>query len=126
MRKAPLVVSWGIAALLLAGAGLAVGVAAQAGLLTDAQFKALVTSAKTADDHTKLAAYYRAHAAEHEADAKLHDEIVAASRKKPADDEAWELGRAAAHYAEHSREAAEALRDLAALHQGMAERAGKK
>ena len=76
--------------------------------------------------HLKLAAYYRVHAAEHEADARLHDEIVIMSRKRPADDDAWELARGAAHYAEHSREAAAALRELVTIHQGMAERAPRK
>jgi hypothetical protein len=111
----------GMAIVLLLGvAGFSVGVDAQGAKLTDGQFMTLAKAARTADDHAKLAAYYRAHAAEHEADAKLHEEIVAMSRKNPTDNQAWELGRAAAHYAEHSREAAEALRDLAALHEGMA------
>jgi len=101
------------------------GVAAQGGKLTEAQFKSLANSARTSDDHMKLADYYRGHAAEHEADAKLHDQIVAASRKNPSDNQAWELGRAADHYSEHSREAAEAVRDLATLHDGMAQQAKK-
>ena len=81
---------------------------------------------KSTGDHKKLADYYNAHATEHEADAKLHEEIVALSRKNPTDNQAWELGRAAAHYAEHSHEAAEALRDLAQLHQGMSEQHPKR
>jgi hypothetical protein len=112
--------------LLIGTAGLVAREVSQTGRITDEQFKTLATSARTAEDHLKLAAYYRIHAAEHEADAKLHDEIVIMSRKRPADDDAWELARGAAHYAEHSREAAAALRELVTIHQGMAERAPKK
>jgi hypothetical protein len=95
---------------------------ASAQKLSDAEFKKLGSTATTAADHKKLAAHYRAHAAEHEADAKVHEEIVTAARKQDqSGGHAWELARGAAHYAEHSREAAEALRELAALHEGMAE-----
>ena len=90
--------------------------------LTDAEVKRLGATATTPADHKKLAAHYRAHAAEHEADAKLHDAIIVAARKQDlASGHAWELARAADHYAEHSREAAEALIELAKLHEGMAE-----
>jgi uncharacterized protein YciW len=89
--------------------------------LSDAEFKKLAASATTAADHKKLAAHYRAHAAEHEADAKEHDTIVATAKKAPAAGHALELALGAAHYAEHSREAAEALIELASLHEGMAE-----
>jgi len=75
-----------------------------------------------AADHRALAAQYRAHAAEHEADAAAHDALVTDARARAADDDAWDLGRDAAHYAEHSREAAEALRDLAQLHEAIADR----
>jgi len=125
MKDFPRVFSWIAAAMLVGLVALGAGVAAQTAKLTDAQFKELAKSAKTTNDHVKLAAYYRAHAAEHEADAKLHDEIVTLSRKNPTDDQAWELGRAAAHYAEHSREAAEALRDLAVVHDGIAQKPAK-
>jgi hypothetical protein len=95
--------------------------------LSDAEFKKLSTSAATAADHKKLAAHHRAHAAEHEADAKAHDELVKAARKMDqTTGHAWELARGADHYAEHSREAAEALRELAAVHEGMAEIATAK
>jgi len=98
--------------------------AASAQKLSDADVKKLSMSTAAAD-HKKLAAHYRAHAAEHEADAKLHDEIVAAAKKSPSTGHMFELGLAAAHYAEHSREAAEALIELATLHDGMAESAPK-
>lgn len=94
--------------------------------LSDAELRKLGTTATTAADHKKLAAHYRAHAIEHEADAKVHDELVKAARKMDqTSGHAWELARGADHYAEHSREAAEALRELAAVHDGMAEIAAK-
>ena len=123
MKSASRLPSWIVIPLLFGLAASYAGVAAQGSRLSDAQFKSLANSARTSDDHKKLAEYYRAHAAEHEMDAKLHDQIVATSRKNPTDNQAWELGRAADHYAEHSREAAEALRELATLHDGMAQRA---
>jgi hypothetical protein len=126
MERSPIVSACVAVVLLLGTAGAVAREVAQTGRITDEQFKTLATSARTADDHHKLAAYYRVHAAEHEADAKLHDEIVIMSRKRPADDDAWELARGAAHYAEHSREAAAALRELVTIHQGMAERAPRK
>jgi hypothetical protein len=126
MERSSLVSACVAVVLLVGTAGLVAREVVQTGRITDEQFKSLATSARTAEDHLKLAAYYRVHAAEHEADAKLHDEIVIMSRKSPADDDAWELARGAAHYAEHSREAAAALRELVTIHQGMAERAPKQ
>src|ERR1700674_4357026 len=126
MKRSSLVATCVAVVLLLGTAGLVAREVAQTGRITDEQFKALATSARTSEDHLKLAAYYRVHAAEHEADAKLHDQIVIMSRKRPADDDAWEVARGAAHYAEHSREAAAALRELVAIHQGMAERVPRK
>jgi methionyl-tRNA synthetase len=83
-----------------------------------------MSSSTVAADHRALAARYRAHAAEHEADAALHNALVADLNAGTADDETWDLARDAAHYAQHSREAAEALRDLAALHEAVADRLG--
>jgi predicted ATPase len=119
MRARLHITSWIASVIVLAALSLAVPASAQS--VSEAEFHKLVVAPKTAADHVKLAAYYRAHAVEHETDAKLHDEIVAAASKKR-DDDSWELARASAHYAEHSREAAEALRDLAKLHDGLAER----
>ena len=111
--------------LMLAGGLMSMTVATQGQILRDAELKKLGASAKTAAEHNRLAAHYRAHAAEHEADAATHDEIVAAAKKRAStDDDAWDLARDAAHYADHSREAAEALRELATLHEDIAKRAG--
>ena len=55
-----------------------------------------------------------------------HEQMAQAARKRAAqDDDAWDLARDAVHYSAHSREAAEALRDLATLHDEMAKRATK-
>ena len=120
MKSAMRLSRWLVAVVVLGVLGLAAPASAQA--LSEADFHKLVLTAKTTADHTKLAAYYRAHAVEHEADAKQHEAIAAAASKKR-DDDSWEIARAAQHYAEHSKEAAEALRDLAKVQDGLAERA---
>lgn len=95
--------------------------------LPDAEFQKLATTAKTAQEHMKLAQHYRAHAAEHEADAKEHEAIAKQfATRRPLDDDSWDMARDSTHYAQHSREAAQVLRDLAAAHEGMAERMGGK
>ena len=109
---------------LFASGMLSVIVATQGSILPDNELKRMGATAASAADHRKLSAHYRAHAAEHEADAVTHEQIAQAARKRAAqDDDAWDLARDAVHYAAHSREAAEALRDLATLHDEMAKRA---
>lgn len=95
---------------------------AQAGKVSDQEFRKLAASHANAEEHQKLAAHYTAHAAEHEADAKLHEELANQYAKtEPA------LAGEARHYAAHSREAAEALHELAKIHQTLAkEHAAKK
>ena len=88
---------------------------AQSGKLSDADFQKVARSHANADEHQRLAAHYTAHAVEHEGDAKLHDELARQYDKaEPA------LAKEARHYAGHSREAAEALRNLAKIHQDLA------
>jgi hypothetical protein len=94
---------------------------AQSGKLSDADFRKVAQSHSNADEHRRLAAHYTAHATEHEADARLHDELAKQYDKAEA-----ALAKEARHYAGHSREAAEALRNLATIHQELAkEHAGK-
>lgn len=88
---------------------------AQDGELPRAELEKLATSAKSPDDHARLAAHYNAHAATHEADAKLHEQLGAVYDKSSP-----QLAGEARHYAAHSSEAAEALRNLARIHQAMA------
>ena len=81
-----------------------------------------LSTSTVAADHRALAAHYRSHAIEHDTDAARHDTVAAEAKARRTDDDAWDLARDAAHYAQHSREAAEALRDLAQLHEAIAER----
>ncbi len=83
--------------------------------LSDAEFSKLAASHKNADEHQRLASHYVAHAIEHEADAKLHEDLA-----KQYDKTEPRLAGEARHYAAHSAEAAEALRDLAKTHQELA------
>ena len=82
---------------------------------TDQDFRKVAASHANADEHQKLVAHYTAHAAEHEADAKLHEELANQYAKSEPS-----LAGEARHYAAHSREAAEALRELAKIHQTLA------
>jgi hypothetical protein len=116
-----------VSSLLLVACGLvSVRVSTQGSTLSIAEVKRIGASASTAADHGRLAAHYRTHAAEHEADATTHDGIADEARKRAStSDDAWDLARDAMHYAGHSREAAEALRELAALHDEMGKRAAR-
>ena len=83
--------------------------------LSDAEFRKLAQSHLAAGDHLKLAEHFTEHAAEHESDAKIHEELAVAYEKKEP-----RLAGEARHYAAHSREAAEAMRALAKIHQELA------
>jgi hypothetical protein len=88
--------------------------------LSDTDFQKLAQSHLTAADHLKLAEYYGAHAAEHENDAKIHEQLAGPyETKEPG------LAGESRHYAAHSREAAEAMRSLARIHQELAVEHGK-
>ena len=110
-------ISFGVAVLISC-----VALYAQGGKLSDQDFRKLAQSHSNADEHQKLAAHYTAHAVEHETDAKLHEELANQySKSEPS------LAGEARHYAAHSREATEALRELAKIHQNLAkEHAAKK
>jgi hypothetical protein len=94
---------------------------AQTGKIPDQDFRKLASSHANADEHLKLAAHYTAHAAEHESDAKVHEELANEYAKTEPS-----LTGEARHYAAHSREAAEALRELAKIHQGLAKQHAAK
>jgi hypothetical protein len=93
----------------------------QGGKLSDQEFSKLAASHANADEHQKLMAHYTAHAAEHEADAKLHEQLANQYAKTEPS-----LAGEARHYAAHSREAAEALRELAKIHQTLAKEHSSK
>jgi hypothetical protein len=86
--------------------------------LSDSEFAKIARSHSTAEDHGKLAEHYAGHALEHENDAKLSEELAT----KVSGHHASEAGLDGElrHYAAHSKEAAEALRNLANIHQGLA------
>lgn len=86
--------------------------------LSDSEFAKVARSHSTADDHRKLADHYAAHATEHENDAKLSEELASKVTGHHASEAG--LDGELRHYAAHSKEAAEALRNLANIHQGLA------
>lgn len=94
---------------------------AQSGKLPDAEFMKLAQTHDTAEAHQKLAAHYTAHAIEHETDAKQHEELA-----KQYDKTEPRLAGEARHYAAHSQESAEALRNLAKIHQDLAKQHAAK
>lgn len=83
--------------------------------LSDSEFKQLAQSHKAPADHLKLAQHFNEHAAEHESDAKMHEELAGAYEKTHP-----QLAGEARHYAAHSRESAEAMRNMAKIHQELA------
>lgn len=86
--------------------------------LSDSEHAKTARSHSTADEHRKLAEHYAAHATEHENDSKLSEELAS----KVSGHHATEAGLDGElrHYAAHSKEAAEALRNLANIHQALA------
>ena len=83
--------------------------------LSEAEFTKLARSHKTGDDHLKLAEHFAAHALEHENDSKIHEELAGYYETKEP-----RLAGEVRHYAGHSREAAEAMRNLAKIHRELA------
>jgi hypothetical protein len=86
--------------------------------LSQTEFANLARSHKSAEDHTKLAAHFTAHAAEHEGDAKLLEELSGHSSGHHKAEAA--LAAEERHYAARSREAAEAMRNMAKIHAELA------
>ena len=100
------------------------GTAAWADGLNDADYKKLASAPKTADDHRALASRYRNIAVEREKDAKAFEALAAQYQiglPGVTEGQAHELARAVRHAAEHSRDFAEALDDLAEVHEGIAQ-----
>jgi hypothetical protein len=97
------------------------------GTTTKKQVKALVASAKTPEDHMRLAAYFNQEADRMEADAKGHEELAGVYRQSPNTFVPKGGGPGISRTAEHCdsaakslREAAKSLRELAAEHEQMA------
>jgi len=88
--------------------------------MTPRQATALVSVAKTAKDHQKLAKYFNQQADASEAEAKDHEAMIEAYRKSPGGD------RMIAHcesLVKSNLELAKAFREMAAGHEGMAKEA---
>lgn len=119
--------SFGVAALTGGALMLSSGASGQAAgnILTKKQLAELVSTAKTAEDHRKLAAHYRAVAAKHEMEAKEHVELAAKYKANPTASEVKRPGvpETSSHcltYAEHCRKAAKTMSEMAAIHEEMA------
>jgi hypothetical protein len=98
--------------------------AAEPGKLSEADYKRLSAAPKAVADHTVLAKHYRALIAEHEAEAKAFESLAAQYAKGVGGANATharELSRAAKHVAGHSRDFAEALSEIAEVHEGIAQ-----
>lgn len=92
--------------------------------LSDSEFMKVAQSHQSAAAHATLAEHYTAHAIEHENDAKMSEELAAHTSGHHATEAG--LDGELRHYAAHSREAAEALRSLAKIHQGLAKEHGSE
>ena len=93
--------------------------------LSKKQLADLVATAKTAADHRRLATHYRAVAANHALEAQEHLALAAKYKANPTTSESKRPGApdTAAHclmYAEHCRNAAKIMNEMAAMHEEMA------
>ncbi len=86
--------------------------------LTSEQTMALIASAKTAEDHNKLACYFRAEARAETAKAKSHEEMRKLYESYPRSK--TEMVEHCAILVDEARKAAEADNQLAAEHEKMA------
>lgn len=86
--------------------------------LTTKQVKSLITGAKSAEDHHKLACYFRAEARDEAAKAKYHDEM-----SKLYSNEKHDMAAHCKEFADEARKAAASDNQLADEHEKMAEQA---
>ena len=103
-------------------------------IITKKQVKAFIASAKTPENHDRLAAYFTREADRIEADAKSHEELADVYRQNPNTMGGGKQGgtgsifRTAEHCdsaAKSLREAVQNLRELAAEHEQMAKEIAK-
>lgn len=95
--------------------------------LSKKEVKELIATAKSPDDHMKLARYYKAEADRLDAEANEHEELAAAYRQSTVSQAAAMKNPMASNTARHCeyfaktvREAAKSARELAASHEHMA------
>jgi len=89
--------------------------------LSKKEVKALIVSAKTPEDHMKLASYFRGEAKQQQAKAKYHDEMAELYKNNPAPK--MEMAKHCKYFAEESRKAALAANSMADEHEKMAAQA---
>jgi hypothetical protein len=89
--------------------------------LSTKEVKALIAEAKTAQDHHKLACYFRAEARDEAAKAKYHEEMAALYASSS--NEKHDMVGHCKQFADEARKAAESDNQLAAEHEKMAEQA---
>ncbi len=108
---------------LVAGAAFITTSMANAQLLNKAQLKELTATAKTAQDHEKLAKHFDAKAAEYETDAKDYEELAAVHRNNGHSSKHPMSGLTEEHcryFAAEARRAAGEAKKVAADHREMA------
>ena len=98
--------------------------------LSTKEVKALIASAKTKEDHLKLADFYKAEMVRLAAEAKDHDEMAEMYKKNPspmAIKHPEAIGEGHCHeMAQRYREAAAKAQELAAMHEQLAATAEQK
>ena len=100
------------------------------GLLSKSELKALIGSAKTAQDHERVAQHFDAKAEQLEAEAKEHEELAAQYKANPSGHETKHpmSGQTAGHcqmFADDFQKAAQRARQMAADHRAMAKPASQ-
>ena len=86
--------------------------------LTEKQAMALITSAKTPQDHNRLACYYQAEARSEEKQAKFHEDMAKLYQSMPKPQQ--QMVEHCKKFSEEARKAAEADHQLAAEHEKIA------
>src|SRR6266568_2092352 len=86
--------------------------------LTKPEVKALIVSAKTPEDHMKLASYFRGEAQREQASAKYHDEMAELYKNNRTGK--VDMVKHCKYFADEARKAAEAANSMADEHEKMA------
>jgi len=89
--------------------------------LTKKEVKALIVSAKTPEDHLKLASYFRGEAKQQQDKAKYHEEMADLYKNNPTP--RTQMSQHCRQFAEEARKAAEAANSMADEHEKMAAQA---
>jgi hypothetical protein len=93
------------------------------------QLLSLIATAKTPAEHSRLAAYYSAEALDYLAQSKEHEQMAAQYKKNPAMNTSKSSSGPVNHcefLAQHLKESAAQVQELAQEHEQMAKEAGQK